>query len=91
MSTEDLPKITIGEIGDRDMEKMASVIAATATAGMGWFPNHEMENSLRTMLGFDAVAETADDEEPFEATKPPPVDTPLGDDERQDEEDPDVE
>jgi hypothetical protein len=84
---EDLPQVRPGEIGEREMDKIAELITATANAGMGWFPNFGLENEIRTWAGFDPVDEAEDDGTEFE-TSPPPM--PPGTDEP-DDDDPDVE
>jgi len=92
MATEEAPELVPGEIGERNLQEMAAVIAATAQAGMGWFPSPEgdLENNIRTTLGFDPIDPTADDGTAFEPTLPPQPDEPSTDDEPQDEDDPDV-
>ena len=89
-STEDLPTVVPGEIGDRDLEKMADLIAATAGAGMGWFPDMSAENKIRTILGFDPIDDLLGaDEEEFRPT--PPTSKPdLSSDETQDDDDPNL-
>jgi hypothetical protein len=77
MRTDMAPEIVAGEIADIDLEQMAKVIAATASAGMEWFGlgEQDTENKLRSVLGFEPVAFTDDDGTAFAPTRTPAAGT----------------
>lgn len=90
MPLNDLPRVKPGEIGEREMEKISELITATANAGMGWFPNFNLENEIRTWAGFDPVDEAEDDGTEFEPTPPPGQEMVTGTEGSDDDDDPDV-
>ncbi len=67
ISEEFAPSIVPSAIGETNLETMAKVIAATASAGMEWFGLSEMdtENRIRSVMGFEPILITDDDNTPF--------------------------
>lgn len=73
MNPELMPTLVPGELGERDMEKIADLIGTTAQAGMPWFPDMEVENALRVWAGLEPKQETDDDLSEFVPSNEPPV------------------
>ena len=53
--TDNPPKIVHGELKEPDLNQIGTYVKDTAQAGMGWFPNMDVENKLRDLLGLEPL------------------------------------
>ncbi len=74
------PRLSTGKVGETDLELLAEFIAKTAGAGMPWFPDDELQNSLRRSLGLPEQPEDMMADE-LASLEPKPKPDPPADDE----------
>lgn len=58
LESEDAPRFVHGDIETQDLQEFGTFLSACSAAGMPLFPDRDMENKLRTMLGIPPLSST---------------------------------